>query len=81
VASATHIFDDLIFVGSYFLFLRQIARPNSRKVLMTLNGVYLCGLFVAVAFIVVTNVTTPHDAFIENTLLYVSYPVSSLSQL
>jgi hypothetical protein len=84
MASATHILDDLIFVGSYFLLLRRIvetdARTNSRKVLITLNGVYIFGLFVAVASMVKASIAIFHDVFTENTLLYINYSVSDLSQ-
>jgi hypothetical protein len=84
MASATHILDDLTFVGSYFLLLRRIveadARTNSRKILVTLNDVYILGLFVAVASMVKASIAISHDAFIENTLLHVSYSVSGLNQ-
>jgi hypothetical protein len=51
------------------------------KVLMTLSSVYLCGLFVAVASMVMTSIAISHDPFTENTLLHVRYSVSGLSQL
>jgi hypothetical protein len=81
MTSAMHIFDDLAFVGSYLLLLQRNASRDTRKVLVTLNSVYLCGLFIAVASMVMASIAISHDAFIVNTLLHVRYSVSGLSQL
>lgn len=81
MTSATHIINDLIFVRSYLLLLRKKTERDTRKVLVTLNSIYLYGLLIAIASLVIAGITISYNTFIVNTLLHMRYSVSSLSQL
>ena len=81
VTSATHIFDDLTFIESFPLFLQGDVRRDTRKVLVTLYSVYLCGFLFAATPTVLASITISHDAFVTNRLLYVRHSESGLSQL